>query len=609
MDPRSSHPVASPKDKDKAAMKRLGYNGEGGSKENQAWKKSKINQEAKMIVGQSSNLKIRHSMNFASLLDMIPQKKHKVYPEGMLELLQSTSYCTHLYLEWDEAKDMYFLWGTLSPEKAVIKFEYCGGIEELSHKLSAKNPHLAFSSSFDQNFLWRLVKKFLHQYFGHGGVDVEVSNHDYLYAFTKSDDLIHIRVFKLNGLLEMQQICPSFVLKPLATYHLTESDEGVKEYVMGNLFLDTRKLMFERKGNLHLQPQQMFPHEVTQLEAKVMIPAPADPSEWIGFNTSCNEFFDMYDVSRVNPVPGTGLDPTPWPQGDPTPNANIAATYESSTVSMRIFSTSLIQSVHETHAMNCCLGIFTEDNIFLRGGKIAILNVELVQYETEKAKQNFQCVYNVIYLRLKNCGPLPDASFALELLKKDPFEITYGGRYHYRIFKLHADKQVQIGRLLPEFQLWQDKYESNWLLYDCLVSKKAQIGPKETIQSWKEKLIKKRRNQALKRSGLLTDPNDHIDLQASIEYAGGIRNSYTHLWESGRKKKVGDMSPDQVDTVVSSQFVEACCELQQLVPKELKGTDSEFSSYKGFSRYFPLQKSGFPSPPRVSVPVPAVRLT
>uniref|UniRef100_A0A0A9GBI8 Uncharacterized protein n=1 Tax=Arundo donax TaxID=35708 RepID=A0A0A9GBI8_ARUDO len=304
--------------------------GRGDNPDDELEKKTRVAlQPKKASVGHSLNINERHAKQFQSLLVLASAERYPLQvTNDVVDVLARPSSLNGLYLQWEKDVDRYFLWGSIASKEFVVKFELDGGFEASINLLDVKNPLLVFSESFDHNDSWIEVKQLLRELFGHPDGEGASGDHDYLYAFTRTGVMLHLRIFKLLSHLnpnmenmKLEEVSPSFLLKPLETHRLCEMEDGSSNYRKTIDFFDEDVFMFERKCCLSLgscavlydnSSTILVPHimKLSDLH-RVMLPSPIKNAHWFGFNTSCKEFFERYHVFRKTHVPGTGPDPCP----------------------------------------------------------------------------------------------------------------------------------------------------------------------------------------------------------------------------------------------------------------------------------------------------------
>lgn len=316
----------------------------------------------------------------------------------------------------------------------------------------------------------------------------------------------------------------------------------------------------------------------------VMLPLPDNKTDWFEFNTSCKEFFDKYHVSRKTYVPGTGPDPNPFTtsvakqkkkkkkqvadSSDPTqvptiagstPLANTAVEYEHLTRSMQVFCRSLLKYVGDLFNEDACLGDFTADNVFVGGGRVAIVGVKVMKFTRDQAGNNCASIYNIISERMPVDEMPADVEAAMVLLQVkdavDKFELILNNvawmesleRNHmvgdlYEDFSefLPADVQVTVTQKLEGLEHSDLKFKKNWLIYVahayCLPDNATKSD--EGFQNYlKRKATELQTKPDDPNLDVLSDDKAHLDLDlySGRKYFGTIRHLYTHLSDIARK--------------------------------------------------------------------------
>lgn len=184
----------------------------------------------------------RHLMlNVVSLLphskrdSKIESKEFKGETLNELVELRNCTYC--LFFECRKQKDLY-LWMARSPNGPSVKFlvNAVHTMEELKltgNHLKGSRPILTFSSNFDKEPRWMLVKEMITQIFGTPkGHRKSKPFHDHIFAFTIADDHIWFRNFQVSvphnetdkmnrgGLDKMTliEVGPRFCLNPIKIF-------------------------------------------------------------------------------------------------------------------------------------------------------------------------------------------------------------------------------------------------------------------------------------------------------------------------------------------------------------------------------------------------------
>ncbi|KAL6846626.1 hypothetical protein ACP4OV_024074 [Aristida adscensionis] len=574
--------------------------------------------------------------------------------DNMAEVLERPDSSIGLYFEWERKEDRCFFWGSVTEEKLWIKFEFDGGFREYLDLPNLKNPVLAFSQAFACDGLWGEVKQWLEELFGHPNEEESSGTNDFLLAFTRTGMFLHFRIFKIlkSSDMDVEEVSPAFILKPLEIHRPTETENGSKSYRKANVFLDEERFLLERKCNLSSVASSsndrscgiLIPH-IMQLSDSVLLPLPSRNSQWFGFNTSCEEFFERYHILQKRHVPGTGPDPNPPPvvgtppvgtaatpgqkmtksqrrkrkqvaaNPDPTPLAAIAVEHEQLTVAMKVFCRGLIKHVLDILKSGSCLSDVKQENIFMRGGRLVILGVNLLPYLDDQARENCGAVHNIITQRLDQAQVPADVCAALVLLKgKDPissYDLIVNSvawmiaiERSHMVFDLHEDftehllpdMQVQAMSDIDGIGTWFDKFKNNWLIYANQafgMPKKALSSDQGLSKHLEQKAIDLQSKPEDPKMDVLSPPNSHlgVDLLTGRMYFGGIRHLYAHLSASARKfKKMDGMSDELKDFVISSEFAAALQTIQVHVPAAFSGSkdpkDTKRASYRRFKQYF-----------------------
>ncbi|PWZ05569.1 hypothetical protein Zm00014a_009120 [Zea mays] len=581
----------------------------------------KVKREAS--VGRACNINSRHSNQLESLLALMSVKWRSLeIIDDRDKILKYPGCSCGLYMEWSKEDDQYFLWGSTGEGKIQIKFEFHGGFEPSANLLDVKKPMLAFSESFDLNSCWSEVKKMLRGLFGHVDGEVPSGSYDYMLAFMRTGEMLHLHIFKFHTQpttdmksMRLEGVSPTFILKPLEIY--CQGDDLTEDLSIEH-FIDEDMLMTNMRSGLNLVEsnvfyddsyQYMVPHVMcSTVSHRVMLPFPGKSLQSLGFNTSHQEFFERYHAYRRTHVPGTGHDPN-LTTTSPVAAADIIY-YDYITVAMKVFARGLIMCVKENHRYGC-LSDFDENNIFLKRGRVLIVGVKLLPYSTEQALQNFRAAHAIILSALEDMSIPTDLQCALDLLVSDPigsycilennFAWMIASRRQHMVDELHEDftelgpdTQVNMTRTLPDMDKWLSKFANNSLLFDVLTDKlpaKAKTSL-EVLQQYFEKKAAETQRKAIKNNELhdkLVESNhedDGLQLFTGRKYFKGLRNSYVHVSETSFKKNKVPLSKEMVDIVVSSEFAATCSSIQVTVPTILKKTDAKRGSFERFKIYF-----------------------
>jgi hypothetical protein len=280
---------------------------------------------------------------------------------------------------------------------------------------------------------------------------------------------------------------------------------------------------------------------------KLFLPSVDLNRQWLGFNTSCKEFFDRYVVSREVEVPGTGpVPPSTVNVCTPMPTAASPTIYEKLSMPMKVFSRGLLVCVQETHKNQACYSDFSEDNIFIKRGRVVIVGVRILQYTPEQAQNNLHTVHKIILKRIPSAVPT-DVQKVLDCLARSPIDDLdliannfawmdserrdkVMGVLQEQFTELSADMQVKVTGQLAGYSIFEDKFARNWLLYAVLIDQLP--SSTRTLAGFKAHLVQKAGNlqkYAVHPRDILTDPSKNVILYRGRRYVKCIRNSYVHL--------------------------------------------------------------------------------
>lgn len=279
-------------------------------------------------------------------------------------------------------------------------------------------------------------------------------------------------------------------------------------------------------------------------------------------------------------MPGTGADPNPFTKSvaklkknmtqvgspdptqvasipDHTPLANTVVLFEQITRSVRVFCRSLIRYAGDLFKEEACLGEFTEDNIFMRAGRLAIVGVEVMEFTEKQAKNNCNTIYNIISDRISMDMMPADVKAAVDLLINDDavdnYELIVNNvawmealERNHMVSDLHedfteflgADAQVTVTKKLAGMEQSEAKFKKNWLIYACNAyclpdnATKSDEGMQNYLERKARELQAKPGDPEL---DLLKDAKLELDLYMGRRYFGNIRHLYIHLSSTARK--------------------------------------------------------------------------
>ncbi|TVU27167.1 hypothetical protein EJB05_29754 [Eragrostis curvula] len=567
-------------------------------------------------IGHCHGLSARHAMQLSSLASLITSNKGEIkLTDDPNDVLHDKESSCGVYMQWCKQSDSIFIRISSAEMKTVIEMELLAVCKDELMEKEALVPLLAFSQEFDADDKWAATKLLLQEVFG--SRDARVDDANYIYAFTRISQKIHIQTFKINikkngghhG-FDLVKRGPSFVLKPekfsdsngdrvFLDQHRFLMDKGTE-----NVDLSFSAVIHNSSGLSHV------PHHINELRLDIFLPTPPDTTEWEGYTMTAVEFFTRYHAYKRTHVPGTG--PPPEAYNAKNPKEAITGVdvrmYNHLCRPFQMFGRSCIVCCEEAFAKQTCYENIELENLFFRGKKLKILGAKLVNYTVAKAEANLRQVAAVISDLLRKLG-LRQGNFphdlenCLDLLKgKNPLDKLEQSKNHVcwmdrldkilmfeDIFdefeKMTPAEKLEAGKNFPKFGHLQLMVARNWLMRDCSSYR---------LPTNREQLNELRKRKRKELSGLfLTDHDANADKLFTIQKCFKTpRNAFQHLTASAAKLLIGNLSREVVEFVVSSEFTKVYMRAQEGVTRVYANRipqttlDNERSKFSRFGRYF-----------------------
>ncbi|XP_019149710.1 PREDICTED: ribosome biogenesis protein BRX1-like [Ipomoea nil] len=245
---KHSEEIAADANKDESVQERpkrtlLGWKDEG-EPEKESDSVGVFRNKEKVLVTSSRRISYRYRHLMLNLVSLLPhcKKDNKVESKSskgatLNELVELKSCSSCLFFECRKGKDLY-LWMAKCPNGPSVRFlvNAVHTMEELKltgNHLKGSRPILTFSSNFDKDPYWKLLKEMILQIFG-TPKDQRKSKpyHDHVFAFSIVDDHIWFRNYQIScphsgaqkldrGDLEkmtLVEVGPRFCLNPIKIF-------------------------------------------------------------------------------------------------------------------------------------------------------------------------------------------------------------------------------------------------------------------------------------------------------------------------------------------------------------------------------------------------------
>ncbi|KAM3300886.1 hypothetical protein ACQJBY_041754 [Aegilops geniculata] len=558
-----------------------------------------------IAVGSHGNVMSRHQTLLANINSLIPRASIIEVNDDEARFLEKAMSCNIFYMEWANENECIYIWA--GDKYSIFKLELHAVFESIStansETFKCNNPVLSFSHEFGHGKQWKELKRILKQIFGSS--QNESMEPDYLYAFTRVGETVHVRIYQLQSIdqsspdkeIRLMKIAPSFSMKPI-------------EVISGGTCLPLSKpkeRMYEENALIDLKPMSVCAYSSGSLVRHavqhpvisdiLLLPCPCDVSHLDGFNSNLDEFLQRRPSTYEAVVPAS----------DPETK------YRDITDDFRVFSRSLILIAGAAIKRKSCITGLSRSKILLNRGVAKLNGVKLIPFTEERALKMFRWIRYALMQCMPDGVP-SDVQLVLNLLIDRPLEkydrivnnpvwMSAWDRCQYLenaydifLYELSFQQSIKFAktkRLQRLIKHWRRQMRKNKLLKD--VVRYNQKRPRSYADKTKKE---QKKDRLLVKTTMLKNLEERIrgknkqsvvasDLRALLrcrEFFAKCRHAVVHL--PGATSELGflPMPSEKKNLIIASQFAvfypliqEGLCEAKSASAQQL-GLTKHFRS-------------------------------